>query len=246
MHVTLATRLNASKHIRGFLARLTRLEAGLYTLVSPSRLFHFDGRSYSAYKRNEYCKPVREWWGAFSVNVPTLLRDLGRYRSVNLTRARADIQLLEVRMHSGTTDYRKIIPWIALWMHIFNVSRYAWRGEPSFGRVLPGRNCNLGVAAAQREDIFRLLSQERIELGADLAEMLWRRRASLRAKWEQVMPRRVAAWERAGWYDKPINRQSIALPVGSPLMLTAGSPAGFRPRRPYADQRGTSRPAVSS
>ena len=37
-------------------------------------------------------------------------------------------------------------------------------------------------------------------LEKEFAELLRRRRTDLRPYWEATVPRRVKAWERAGWY----------------------------------------------
>ncbi len=63
-HLTLGTRLNSDSSLRGFLKGLQRLEPGLMTLVSPSRLFGFDGSRYDIGRRNSYCRPTRDGVGA--------------------------------------------------------------------------------------------------------------------------------------------------------------------------------------
>ncbi|WP_404308163.1 helicase-related protein [Neorhodopirellula lusitana] len=202
LHITLATRLNTKKRRRGFAARLTRLENGLYTLVAPSRLYHWDGPyTYNNRRRNEYCEPYRDH--GYLEELPSLLSSgsLSRYHSVNLDRIDNEIQLLEVRMHQGTTDYRKIIPWIALWMQIFNHSRYQWQGEYEFGRVLPGGNTAIGLWRVGTEDIFQLLEREKIFLPQPLRQLLRKRRRKLRGSWKHAVPNRVARWEAGGWYD---------------------------------------------
>ncbi|KAA5543076.1 DEAD/DEAH box helicase [Roseiconus nitratireducens] len=205
LHVTLATRLNLPKHQRGFLRRLSRLEAGLYTLVAPSRLYRWgDSWTYRNRYRNLYCKPIRESkdkarWENYS-----------RTHSVNLQRMADGVQLLEVRMHHGTTDYKKIVTWIALWMQIFNHSRYEWSGPRCSDRVLANGNRRIAKRLARAEDIFALLRNEGITLPAELHQMLWQRRKHLKKSWLRAVPNRVRAWERAGWYDPPdLHRHSI-------------------------------------
>ncbi|WP_167546684.1 DEAD/DEAH box helicase [Stieleria maiorica] len=201
LHITLATRLNTPERRHGFAARLTRLEAGLFTLVAPSRLFQWLGnRTYSKRSRNEYCKPLRELT-LQTFNQCVRQWSFPRYHSINLRRMNANVQLLEVRMHQGTTEYQKIIPWISLWMQIFNHSRYAWEGHPEFGKVYPGGNRSIGRETASKEDIFRLLQLEGIVLPVALKRMLWERREQLRSSWMHAVPRRVQVWTDAGWYD---------------------------------------------
>ncbi len=212
LHITLATQLTTSKRLRGFISRFTRLEPGLFTLVSPSRLYGFDGLGYHRRGRNPFCRPLREAVDDVWLASPYYFRCFGRHRSVNLTKAANRIQLLEVRMHNGTVDYRKIIPWICLWMKIFNHSRYRWRGEPRLGRIFRGGNRRVSVTKAAHEDIFNLLRDEGIVLGAELEAILRRRRDNLKPHWQEAVPQRVEAWEKAGWYDSSYgeNRPPVA------------------------------------
>jgi superfamily II DNA or RNA helicase len=202
MHLTLGTRLNTTRRLRAFLTRLQRLEPGLFTLVSPSRLFRFLEGRYCLGQRNRYCLPVREMDPDIErVRLPgfTAARS-HRFRSVNVTHAYEDVQKLEVRMHNGTTEFRKIAPWVSLWMSIFSHARYAWSGPGAAGPVFPGGNRYLKPPDADREDLFVLLDREGIRLGDDLENLLRTRRQELREAWRAVLPRRVKSWERAGWY----------------------------------------------
>jgi hypothetical protein len=210
LHVTLATRLNTPDRLQGFLARLTRLEPGLFTLVAPSRLYGFDGCDYHRRGRNPYCAPVREsLHGIEEAELRRFLSRGNRYLSVNLTRACEEIQTLEIRMHQGSTNYRKILPWICLWMQIFNHSRYCWTGPLRVGRVLAGGNRRIGPAQADREDLLQLLQAEGIVLSKAFEELLRQRRRELKPFWANAIPRRVASWERAGWYaSHPVASES--------------------------------------
>ena len=204
LHVTLATRLNTERRLRGFVSRLTRLEAGLYTLVAPSRLYEWTNSNlYLRRRRNPYCEPVCEATALRrDQSFAQFANSAGRYRSVNLTKKYGRTRLLEVRMHHGTTDFRKIIPWIGLWMHIFNHSRYSWRGEPMFGRVMPKGDTAISLNQVLREDFFRLLRREGIELPDGFELLLRERRKELRPYWTRAVPNRVASWASAGWYDE--------------------------------------------
>ena len=203
LHITLATHLNTEKRRKGFAARVTRLEPGLYTLVAPSRLYDCYGNwKYDRRDRNHYCRPLREgdrsdWERPFD----TLARRASRYCSVNLLKASNSMRLLEVRMHHGTTEYRKIIPWIALWMQIFNRSRYSWEGEPQFGRVMPKGNSRVAWWQVEREDIFMLLREEGIFLPRAFEQLLRNRRKEMRASWNRAVPQRVSKWVDVGWYS---------------------------------------------
>lgn len=202
LHITLATRLDTRERRNGFAARVSRLEPGLFTLVSPSRLFLPIGSwAYVRRKRNFYCAPLREIRQFRARRSFTGRMPFSRYHSVNLTRLGNPYQLLEVRMHNGTTDYRKIVPWIALWMQIFNRSRYDWNGEAEFGRVMPGGNTPIGRWRVDQEDIFQLLRNEGIYLPSSFERILWERRRQLRHSWVRAVPQRVRRWDAAGWYN---------------------------------------------
>jgi hypothetical protein len=197
LHLTLAARLNTDERLRGFVSRVQRLEPGLFTLTSPSRLFQFvEGAGYAPGEGNGYCKPLRQARDADSIGPA----GLDRCHSVNLTRAYDGIQTLEIRMHGGTTEFRKVVLWLSLWMQVFNRSRYSWQGGGRRGSVFPGGDRSIDRGQVDQEDIIRLLDAEGIALTPVFAGLLRRRRLELREWWGKVLPSRVAAWERAGWY----------------------------------------------
>jgi superfamily II DNA or RNA helicase len=200
MHITLGTRLNTDERLRGFIKRVQRLEPGLFTLTSPSRLFPFDAASkrYSPSEGNNYCYPLRMVGNVDGLRLGEFLnRHAARYHTVNLTRSFSDIQTLEVRMHGGTTEFRKIGLWLSLWMQLFNRSRYAWAGDGVTGPVFPGGNELVSGSEAEREDVIRLLAEEGIALTPGFAKLLRRRRRELCPSWRKVLRRRVLAWNVA-------------------------------------------------
>ena len=202
LHVTLATRLNTDNRLLGFVRRVQRLEPGLFTLTGPSRLYAYsEGQGYDHKEGNLYCEPLRALRNMSRVRVDRLVRDRSnRYHSVNLTRSREAVQLLEVRLHGGTTEFRKVALWLALWMQIFNRARYVWEGPGLSGPVLPGADHLVTPGEADAEDIVKLLAAEDIPLNPEFARLLRERRRELRPYWERVLPLRVVGWERAGWY----------------------------------------------
>lgn len=224
LHVTLGTRLNTDERLRGFVKRLQRIEPGLLTLVPPSRLFRFNGTCYETRSRNSYCAPVRE--AIRNVDVIRLVdfsRNDDRYYTVNLAHAYDEIEKLEIRLHSGTTDFSKIAAWISLWMLIFNKSRYEWTGDGVHGPIFPGGNRGISHQNVAQEDIFTLLPQEGIYLGADLARILLQRRSELRTAWAKILPQRVESWSAAGWYrdDPPFVSPQLDLVI--PLSSLPGA-----------------------
>jgi len=210
LHITLAARLQTDEQLRGLIRRVQRLEPGLYTLTSPSRLYEFDGCNYNLDHSNWYCKPLRTLPNAETLRIDQFVQQRdNRYHSVNLTRSREEIQKLEVRLHGGSTEFRKIAPWIALWMQVFNRSRYAWTGTSHSGPVLPGHNISLDPEQTKREDILALLREEGIVLTPEFARMLKARRQQLRESWRRALPLRVASWVTAGWYDPPLTPTAL-------------------------------------
>lgn len=212
LHVTLATRLETNELLAAFLRRVQRLERGLFTLVSPSRRYKFKGRKYDLDSTNEYCAPISEidtedeldelyeFLELSDESANDLLHEK-RYRTVNFTHFPEDIELMEIRMHQGTVMFEKIIPWISLWMLIFNHARFEWRGPGFPGEIFEGGNKAVKKDEIDSEDIFHLLKEEGIALGPRLKEILFNRRKELAERWKEVIPRRVKSWEKHGWYN---------------------------------------------
>jgi superfamily II DNA or RNA helicase len=200
LHLTLASRLTTDASRRGFVKLVQRLEPGLFTLVAPSRLYAYHPRTrrYGRRSGNRYCVPLRQ---AGDVDRLDLRRGLDRYRTVNLTKAAAPVPLVEVRMHHGTYEFRKIALWASLWMQLLNRARFHTRGEGRSGAVLPGRNRNISAATAAGEEVISLLRAESVALTPDFERLLRARRRELRPRWQAVLPRRVRVWAAAGWYD---------------------------------------------
>lgn len=201
-HLTLATRLNDANRRRRVMAAITRLEPGLFTLVSPSRLFSYDHEShdYSILHRNEYCCPLSDLENESElrqmVRAPINLDESSyRYLSVNFTKIDTSPNLLEIRMHNSTVESIKIVPWIALWMAIINCLTY--EGSKKLNTTTIFSNDNL----PEQEDIFRLLKNENIHLSDSLLKFLKNRRKELAPRWELAIPGKVWQWEQLGWYS---------------------------------------------
>ena len=104
------------------LVRLVKLfEPALGTIVAPSRIRSFDGERYGR-GANRYCAPVnrsfpRRKMGTISSmsRAQSFIDD--RFRSVNL-RSLEVLGTVEVRIHSGTLDPAKVLPWLSLWQQI--------------------------------------------------------------------------------------------------------------------------------
>lgn len=202
LHLTLATRLDTDERLRGFVKLVQRIEPGLFTMVTPSRLYSFNPKSgYARRVGNDYCLPLRGIGDPGRLDLNRFAADYAnRYHTVNLTKSQDDVPLLEVRMHHGTHEFNKIALWLSLWMQLFNTARYRWTGPARPGLVLPGRNNKIALAAADREDIVALLEAEGVPLTPEFVRLLKNRRRELRAAWEKVVPNRVGRWAAAGWY----------------------------------------------
>ncbi len=100
-------------------------EPALATLVSPSRLAHFDGRDYDLETPNEFCQPVATVFPSSELDEIEEMDDIwalteddeSRYVSFNVLPL-DDIHTVEVRLHNGTVDGRKIVLWVSLWQQI--------------------------------------------------------------------------------------------------------------------------------
>ncbi len=200
LHITLSTKLKDKISQQNVLRMVQRLEPGLFTLVKPSRLFKTSLYGYEIAKNNSYCKPSR-----------SILMDEDEYldlnyanphHSVNFCKAQdSDYNLFEVRMHHSSTDYLEIIPWISLWMHIFNTARFSTDGSGVEGKVFPRGDSSINDTQAKKEDIFELFDNDKILINKKLKAALLAKRISMKPLWENILPNRVDSWDGAGWYD---------------------------------------------
>ena len=102
-------------------------EPALCTLIAPSRVVDFDNKTYkyNINQPNIYSKPLAQsarekvissWFTLADVE-KTFTNPKTRYVTFNL-RPLFVQKTVEVRMHSGTTEARKILLWISLWQQI--------------------------------------------------------------------------------------------------------------------------------
>ena len=111
------------------LARL--FEPGLATLVAPSRVVSFDAGTYDLRCPNPYCRPVSAVFGEQAVAQLRTIDDVrriangeaARYVTFNL-RPLAHLHTVEVRMHNGTLEARKILLWVSLWQQLLWAAAY--------------------------------------------------------------------------------------------------------------------------
>ena len=101
------------------------MEPGLGTLVAPSRCIHFQGRSYNHNLPNTYCGPVSAVYKVSEIRTARTVAELqalsnsatSKYVSLNI-RPLNTLRTVEVRLHNGTLDARKILLWVSLWQQI--------------------------------------------------------------------------------------------------------------------------------
>lgn len=129
LHVHLAWTARHPAELRAFL-RLARLfEPGLATLVSPSRIMAYQGGRYLRGEPNPYCRPLASVVKAehlgLSFGWDTMHRLFteqdSRYLTVNprpLLRTDGATPTIEIRMHGGTTEARKMLLWLSLWQQV--------------------------------------------------------------------------------------------------------------------------------
>jgi superfamily II DNA or RNA helicase len=107
--------------------QLTRLfEPALGTLVAPSRLVKFsEEHGYDTSQPNAYCKPVSAVFSRRTLDGVRSLEDIwriaesreSRYVTFNV-RPLSSLHTVEVRLHNGTIEARKILLWVSLWQQI--------------------------------------------------------------------------------------------------------------------------------
>lgn len=140
-------------------------EPALLSLVAPSRA------------GNSYCKPIRELRQRvrrledMAAYRSTFSSHEDRYYALNITNLFDGIGTMEVRLHSGTREARKILTWLALWMRLLDA---AVRGVrlPIEARF---RLDALPLCIGPQGDIAVLA--ETIGAGTELLEFLIARRA---------------------------------------------------------------------
>lgn len=106
--------------------RLARLfEPAMATLVTPSRVVAFEDGRYDTSSPNEYCRPlssvITERTLSRALDVDDLWEALdtedARYTTFNIVPL-SDIHTVEVRLHNGTVEAKKILLWISLWQQL--------------------------------------------------------------------------------------------------------------------------------
>jgi hypothetical protein len=160
-------------------------EPAVATLVSPSRILHFDpvSETYDPDTPNQYCQPISSILSRRVLDgIQTLdrLRSAiddhdARYVTLNL-KPLEGIHTMEVRLHNGTVDASKILLWLSLWQQVL------WAAEQK-KRVPPQPNTDRIVPDG---DILRLVRDWLPPSPALFVERLSRRRVEVVDLWRKV------------------------------------------------------------
>jgi hypothetical protein len=160
-------------------------EPALGTLVAPSRLAHFGAEKYDLRQPNQYCEPVSKVFTRRALDgarTPTELLGIaheseqGRYLTFNILPFDS-YHTVEVRMHSGTLEASKILPWLSLWMQIL----WAAAQKPS---LPPVPDTDVIVPNVDIVELARLYLPA-VQSPSLLARLVSRRREVV-ARWRQV------------------------------------------------------------
>ena len=156
-------------HIAKALQLVHLLEPVLRSLVPPSRFAQYspgDG-SYRTDTPNEFCRPVSDVYDFDSIDEDTSVCDVasmarndpgggpqgGRTVGLNVTPLFDGGGHVEVRLLGGTTEARKVLPWLSLWMRIL------WRAERPLGDDLfalaYAREPSMAFPDLDLEEVFR-------------------------------------------------------------------------------------------
>ena len=193
LHVTLGTRFD-DRGLDTFCSVVKRLEPGLFTIVSPSRLYQFKDGEYDLGEKNTYCVPLAESEIEDFTLEDFIHQDESRYHTVNLCKVLDEDQHVEVRMLGGTTEFLVVAAWTSLWMQILNRARFISPFEAGSREVFPGGNRRVAQRQRDNEDLFKLLDEVDIKLPPALQQALLRRRAALTGNWRRAVPARTDSW----------------------------------------------------
>jgi superfamily II DNA or RNA helicase len=200
-HVHLGWLGEGAAEVRRALKLARLFEPALASLVSPSRVAAFSRGEYRLDYPNPYCRPLAE---VFSESVlartPSLstIRALAnaedaRYVTFNV-RPLDHQQTVEVRMHNGTLEARKILLWLSLWAQILWAAEHRERITkvadvsvlaPTEDIVALARRWLPDSGQPQQRRLLQRLAERRDEIVAT-----WRRHPTL-APWTA----HAAAWQ---------------------------------------------------
>lgn len=209
LHLNIGTHITSNSEWQSFIKRYIRIEPGLLPLVSPSRVLGYNKllHTYSTNKSNTFCTPVsfddeyiKE---VLFTNIERKFDETDKFRAIKfkkISKKGSRVNLLEVRLHNGTTSYLAVLSWLALWMKIVN---YFESGDDSTSVEIKGhdfKNCSDENVI----DLIKILnSQDTQRINSKLKKVISLRRQKMKVNWMAAFPEKVESWTRAGFYDEP-------------------------------------------
>ena len=203
LHLNLETPISTTDEWHGFLSRYIRIEPGLFPLLAPARILKYKPESfaYSNGFSNGYCTPVSSDQSKIDeklkLKIDSRKFEDDKYSSFQIKSIKshgATLNLLEIRIHNGTSYYVAVLAWLALWMKILNHFEF-----PGNSRQPLYYDFNNSIDSDD-EDIFEILQVEGISINKKLSEILKERRILMRSLWEIANPEKVKLWDDADFY----------------------------------------------
>jgi superfamily II DNA or RNA helicase len=130
LHLHLAWTFQTTDELRRFVRLVRVFEPALASLVPASRVAHYAEGRYQVGTPNRYCRPISsvipgrdldEAVGDFRRLLEGRLGAIGaRFTTVNLSPLimAGGPRTVEIRMHGGTVEARKMLLWLSLWQQI--------------------------------------------------------------------------------------------------------------------------------
>ena len=203
--------------------RLTHLlEPILRTLVAPSRFAAYDpiADRYDTTAPNDYCLPVDKVYEIHDIHDHTTLQDLrdmadtydARTATFNPTPLLDRRKRVEVRLCSGTTEARKLLPWISLWMRILWAASKGHHQLSRYDLAEPAANFpTLDIGDALQ---VLALPDEKPRFRASFIERLRQRQAEIFDRWrgyEELRPWLPKARHTRRSFVRPIQNIAASL-----------------------------------
>jgi superfamily II DNA or RNA helicase len=183
-------------------------EPAVATLVAPSRVVRSRRNSYDLRRPNRYCAPLCTVISREDLDEVHSVRDLlalidydgARYVTMNLRRLR-ELGTVEVRMHSGTLEARKILLWVSLWQQILWAATHRRRIEVARERQVLRPDGDIIALAMRylpeaRQAPQRHLLRRFAERREEVARGLWATHPAL-----EGWLRYTRTWEKPSWLE---------------------------------------------
>jgi hypothetical protein len=193
-HVHFGWRGEDIEEIKRAVGLVRLFEPALASLVAPSRVARFEGGRYDLSQPNPYCRPVSSVFSSQALRSIRSLDDLrrltssdeARYVTFNL-RPLDYIQTVEVRMHHGTLEARKVLLWVSLWQQLLWAAAHPRRElepVPDVAVLTPNRDL-LALAREYLPPVEQCGQLEFLEAlrtrRSEIVEQQWKRSPELAA-----------------------------------------------------------------